>query len=342
MGSTVEDVLEIAKKVVSRAAKAKMALTPEAYAVWFAYFEGKIPKLVADVESIQSSGLAFTEAVNIELYKRYFTSLKEEKVMEEVRKETRNLLASVFNDLLSANQNTTEYGGRLTEYVEKLKQVKSIPDLQQIMRGLLTETNKMAMASKALEASLQEATQQAERLRRQLQETKEEAMRDGLTGLHNRKAFDIRVEELYREYKRDRVYFSAIFIDIDFFKRFNDTYGHKVGDIVLQTVGGILLRGLKGADFPSRYGGEEFVVLLPGTTLDKAIIVAEHLRVQISVKKPSNPETGDVYEKITASFGVSQIWEKDTVASMLERADKALYLAKESGRNNVKSEADLH
>ncbi|MEW6429422.1 MAG: GGDEF domain-containing protein [Thermodesulfobacteriota bacterium] len=341
MSPMVEEVLEIAKKVVARAAKARMSLTPEAYAVWYAYFEGKNNELTAEIDAIEASGRAFSEAVNAELYKRYFAAQGEARVMEEVQKETQNLLSGVFNDLLSANQNTSEYGGRLNEYVEKLKQVKSIADIQLIMRGLLSDTNKMAAASKELETNLKEATQQAERLRTQLKQTKEEAMRDALTGLHNRKSFDVRINDLLQEFKRDRIYFSAIFVDIDFFKRFNDTYGHKVGDLVLQTVAGILHRGVKGSDFPARYGGEEFVILLPATTIENAVIVAEHLRVQISVKKPRNPETEETYDKITASFGVSQVREGDTVASMLERADKSLYLAKDSGRNNVKTERDL-
>ena len=106
-------------------------------------------------------------------------------------------------------------------------------------------------------------------------------------------------------------------------------------------IGGILHDSVQGADFPARYGGEEFVVLLPETPLDKAVIVAERIRMKISLKKPVDPHTGEPIRKITASFGVSFFNDNDSSETIVQRADKALYLAKDSGRNNVKSEMDL-
>jgi diguanylate cyclase len=98
---------------------------------------------------------------------------------------------------------------------------------------------------------------------------------------------------------------------------------------------------LKGKDFPSRYGGEEFIILLPNTKLDKANIVAEQLRGNISEKGLKIKKTGQSLGNITVSVGVSEIREGDTAISVVERADSALYLAKDSGRNNVKSEKDV-
>jgi len=106
---------------------------------------------------------------------------------------------------------------------------------------------------------------------------------------------------------------------------------------VLSHVGATLHKLLQGGDFPARYGGEEFVILLPATELKNAGVVAEKLRLYISVKKFSEK----VDEKITVSLGISVINPEDTVESLVARADKALYQAKESGRNNVKTETDL-
>jgi diguanylate cyclase len=130
-------------------------------------------------------------------------------------------------------------------------------------------------------------------------------------------------------------------LDIDYFKKFNDQYGHQVGDEVLRIVGAHLKKNLKGKDFPARYGGEEFIVLLPDTKLDKAYIVSEQIRDNISKKRLKIKKTGQVLGNITASLGVSEIREEDTAISVVERADSALYLAKNSGRNNVKSEKDF-
>ncbi len=336
-----EPVLETAKKVVAQAAKARFELTPPAYAVWYAYYRGENAKLAAEVDRILASGVAFSREIHERLYLQFLAPREERAVMDEVQKQTQALLAGVMEDLGSAHRGTHQFGGKLAAYAAEIKQATGLDDLRRIMRRMLHDTAEMVQSSKQLEERLAEASQQARELRQRLHATAEAALRDGLTGLHNREAFDKKIAEIHQVFLRDRQYYSAIFVDIDFFKRFNDTYGHAVGDLVLQTVGAILKAGIKGSDFPARYGGEEFVVLLPATILENAKIVAEQLRVKIAVKRPQDPNTGEVFERVTASFGVAQVRPGDTPATVLARADKALYLAKESGRNNVKTELDL-
>ena len=130
-------------------------------------------------------------------------------------------------------------------------------------------------------------------------------------------------------------------LDIDFFKKFNDQYGHQIGDEVLGIVGSNLKKNLKGKDFSARDGGEEFIILLLNTPLDNACVVANQIREEISKKRLKIKKTGQTIGNITISMGVSEISERDTIMSVVERADAALYLSKDSGRNNVKSEKDL-
>jgi diguanylate cyclase len=160
-------------------------------------------------------------------------------------------------------------------------------------------------------------------------------------GLHNRKAFDNKIKELYDEFKESGVLFSAMMVDIDFFKKFNDTYGHKIGDEVLKIVGSTLMESVKGKDFAARYGGEEFVILLPDTALSNASIVGEQIRKAVSAKALKLKKTGEKMKKITTSIGIAQIRSDDTAETVIERADKALYHAKDFGRNNVKTEDEL-
>jgi len=336
-----QEILDLAKKVVARAAKAKFSLTPQAYCVWFGYYEGTNGELIKELGELEATGKAFTEEIHDNLYKKYFLPEDEEGVVAQVQEQTQHLLEGVLGGLLDANKNTAQFGGQLGNYAQKLKKATKVSDVQGIMKNLLQDTAQMAASSKQLESKLEEATKQAEALRQQLHQTEEEATRDGLTKLHNRKAFDGKLAELFDDFKKGKGYFSVVFLDIDFFKKFNDTYGHQVGDLVLQTVGGILHNSVKGSDFPARYGGEEFIVLLPSTVLENAKLVAEQLRVKISVKKPKKSATGEVFERITASLGVSQVRPEDTPESVVARADKALYFAKESGRNNVKTEREL-
>jgi len=154
---------------------------------------------------------------------------------------------------------------------------------------------------------------------------------DPMTGLHNRRW----LEEMYtREINRSNMgdfKLTAFMLDIDHFKQVNDTYGHLAGDQVLISVAQTLVKCLRPSDMPVRYGGEEFSVFLPGTTVDNARIVAERIRSSMENMTIALP-SGKVIQ-ITVSIGFAERVPGDTVVSLIERADQALYNAKENGRN---------
>lgn len=157
------------------------------------------------------------------------------------------------------------------------------------------------------------------------------AFRDTLTGLLNRRSFDKQISD---EWKRRRRYgrpLSLIMIDIDHFKKVNDTHGHQKGDSVLEAVAGIILDNVRSSDYPCRYGGEEMAVILPETTLDHAMKTSEKLRKL--VEKEVKAREGI---SVTISIGVSTYQEKmKNPGDLVKAADKALYKAKEEGRNRV-------
>lgn len=161
------------------------------------------------------------------------------------------------------------------------------------------------------------------------------ASTDSLTGLYNRHKFSQLYISSYRSMIQRDNDMAIILLDIDFFKKVNDNYGHNVGDIVLVQVSHALLKTLRNIDIVCRWGGEEFVILLPTASLENASVLAEKLRKNIEELDI------DLVGNISASFGVSCIVEGDDMNSAIARADKALYLAKNSGRNCVKTENDL-
>ena len=162
----------------------------------------------------------------------------------------------------------------------------------------------------------------------------ENAKVDALTGLHNRRW----LEEMYtRELGRSNagnLHLSAFMLDIDHFKNINDTFGHLVGDQVLIAVSKAILHCLRPNDMPVRYGGEEFTVFLPGTSIENAKIVAERLRSCVEAMKIPLPDKND-FISVTVSVGFTERKDGDSVETIIKRADDALYNAKESGRNRV-------
>lgn len=153
---------------------------------------------------------------------------------------------------------------------------------------------------------------------------------DALTGLHNRRAFDDRLEELVKEARRGRS-FCLVMFDVDHFKSFNDTYGHQAGDAVLSAIGAWLRQNVREVDFPARYGGEEFAVLLVDLLLEEAIQLTERFRWGLA------HQLGLAWP-VTASFGVAS-WSQhmEGCQDVIEIADQALYRAKSAGRNRVAS-----
>jgi diguanylate cyclase len=132
-----------------------------------------------------------------------------------------------------------------------------------------------------------------------------------------------------------------VMIDIDHFKRFNDTYGHPMGDQVLRLVARVIADNVKGRDTPARYGGEEFAVILPNTSLADAATVAEQLRRAVSKRRVTRRDTMQDLGSVTMSLGVSQFRPGEQLQHFIDRADAALYQAKRAGRDRVLSELDV-
>jgi len=152
---------------------------------------------------------------------------------------------------------------------------------------------------------------------------------DQLTKLYNRKYFDETIEREMQRASRYETSLSIIIIDIDFFKKVNDTYGHMAGDHILSTFASLIKENIRSTDMAFRYGGEEFVLLLPNTTVQDAKLLARKLRTVVNGYNFENPKS------ITCSFGISQYKPTETKESFFKKADDALYFVKNNGRNNI-------
>lgn len=159
------------------------------------------------------------------------------------------------------------------------------------------------------------------------------AGRDPLTGLKTRGWIEEELPAVAERYQSSRMPFSVVFIDLDHFKSVNDTFGHAAGDEVLRTAGRLMMLNVRDSDVCVRYGGEELLVFLPGSHRDRAAEIAERIRGALESHDWSRTAHGLT---VTASFGVAEHFPHESVAAWMERADKALYAAKSSGRNRVR------
>ncbi|VAX14298.1 diguanylate cyclase (GGDEF domain) [hydrothermal vent metagenome] len=184
--------------------------------------------------------------------------------------------------------------------------------------------------SERLKKELTEAEQKIEILRKQLENEREQAMKDGLTGLFNRRAYDQYIKDELARFKRYASPFVLAVWDVDRFKTVNDQYGHAAGDKVLKIIADIIAENIRETDIVARYGGEEFVIIMPETKIEAAYTSLEKLNRMI--KNCGFHFRGERVE-VTASCGITESRPDDTPESIFQRADKALYQAKEMGRN---------
>ncbi|MHC8441875.1 MAG: diguanylate cyclase [Candidatus Eutrophobiaceae bacterium] len=165
----------------------------------------------------------------------------------------------------------------------------------------------------------------------------EESFTDPLTGIYNRRWLDRFFPWILKRHSENSSPLSVLMIDIDHFKQFNDTFGHQAGDDALRHVAFLSLKSLRPGDISVRYGGEEFMVILPESTSKEAILVAERLRMNINKHPIQEENSGKTLDTLTVSIGLAELRNTDDLNGLVKRADTALYKAKHSGRNKTES-----
>jgi diguanylate cyclase (GGDEF)-like protein len=235
------------------------------------------------------------------------------------------MLAAIAELASSVARGVGEHNTKVQEINHGLKQ----PDSQN-ETGALTAIHKLIAVNEHMERQLAAAEQKLQDQAREIETHSTAARTDPLTGLANRRAFDDAMARCVENLTRRGEPATVMMVDVDFFKKFNDSYGHKVGDEVLKGVGAMLRQAARDHDIVSRYGGEEFTVLFPNTTIEQAAAVAEAARKEIHrAQIQLNGKT----LRVTASAGLAELQVNETIATLLDRADAALYASKAAGRN---------
>lgn len=263
----------------------------------------------------------------------------------EARNAFKSLISTFIDKLKYMGETSEQYSGKIEQYAQQLSQTDDLLKINELVDSLMKDTYTMQMdvirSRDEILAQHQVATDsqlRIQQLQNELTQLSEVVRIDQLTGVLNRRGLEEAMQTEIARYRRNGESLSVALLDIDNFKVINDQHGHAVGDTALKHLASVVKRTVRPTDIVTRMGGEEFVVLLPNTTLDEAVITMA--RLQRSLTKEYFLGNNEKL-LITFSAGVAIFQSEDSVETVLARADQAMYLAKRSGKNRVMTERDL-
>jgi len=337
----VEASRDWARQCLDLMAQHDVPPTPSNYCLWYSFVAGSIPSLRTEMGEMIRHGIAFTMQESVRLFEKYFGTDHEARSLERIGGDLTRAVNAVVKQIGQADRDSTAFGDRLKAIDGSLRSISAGDGagVQEIILHLLQATRSMADKNQALQKELNTSSAQVSVLRDHLQQVRMEALTDGLTGIANRRCFDLKLVEQSKAAMSSGNDLCLVIIDIDHFKRFNDTYGHKVGDQVLKVVGFQLKATVAIDEVSARYGGEEFALILPNCALAQAAERADQLRETLASQYLRNKSTGESLGKVTVSIGIARYRANEPLEDFIARADGALYQAKHGGRNRVVAEA---
>jgi len=294
----------------------------------------KLSKKLKDLEGVVRKGVRISPATGLakEIEEFFDRQKTEHQFLEEEKDIVKIMVLEVAEIITSMLSNSSGFETSIGTCAKNIKSANNIQDILKLKDVFLGEMQKVRKHSHTLNDELAEHKKNSTLLAEKLEQSQAQALVDPLTNVLNRSAYNLKMVQLTHEFKRYNEEWALLMLDIDHFKKFNDDFGHKLGDKVLKSVAGTVRDTIRVSDQIFRYGGEEFVVVLSRINAKTATKLAEKICRQV---EKDYYVDGDKKLQVTISIGGAIITKDDTEMSLFERADKSMYRAKNNGRNQV-------
>jgi len=322
------------RMILKEISELKLPYTPIVYSVWYEYASGQNHELNKDIQAARKKKEVIDYQMVLEWFRNYVSD-RQLRNTEEQTEKAGSLLDDMTARLVEAGDHMGRQGEQLKTHIEDLNNAPSDQDIKNICRDIVLQTQEIIDGNTDLKNNIHTTICELDALKLELKNLREEAKTDMLTGLLNRRGFEDAIEKPMAEAQKEIAPLTLIISDIDRFKRINDNYGHLTGDNVLKLISKLLQKHIKGKDIAGRFGGEEFIMVLPETKMDGGFALAEQIRVSLEKMRWQSKSSGKDIGTITISLGVAQFMPGEDLDTLIARADKALYSAKENGRNRT-------
>jgi len=326
---------ELLRLILPRIARHGGAYVPTTYSLWYEYLAGVNPNLIAAVDERLKNDRPLTQA-EIEHFYAKFIDTREAGTLEAYQAGLGELMRRMGEIATNSGAGTAEFARSLAQCQQELSAISDPDGVQRIIKSLVTSTNAVRESTETLQKEVTATRDEMQQLRGQMGALQNLAQTDPLTRLRNRRGFELAVSEYSVAHEADLGGCTVLIADIDHFKKVNDNYGHLVGDQVIRALAQVLQNNVKGRDIAARWGGEEFIVLLPDTPGEGAVMLAEQVRVAFGKTRIKSGGKQEVSDTVTISIGVAEIASGEPLEQAVGRADSALYVAKNGGRNCVR------
>ena len=340
MSSNLDSILrspkayQLARKAIEAMEANRVWPTALNFELWMYYVAAKDSEVATKIDDVIRSGAQFTDQVGEQIAAEHLPAAKLSGEILDAGKSLSQELDSVSRAIESARETSEAYGQQLATASQTFVDNES-DDVRAMVETLSVATRKVREENQALESQLADTTDELTRMREHLEQVRRDAMTDALTSLANRKAFDEALQRTCEEADKSGAPVTLAVLDIDHFKRFNDTWGHQTGDQVLRYVASVLGRVARDPRVAARYGGEEFAMIFPQETAPIVEAALNSAREEIATRALRRRSTNEDLGAVTISIGLAQRRPGELGACLLGRADEALYVSKRGGRNRV-------